>query len=72
MNLRKKPSKKLHEKEKMLVTSIFSFSPNVDYFIIILETFSLSSAKLSFNLDKAKILSFGRVKNKSNFINVFQ
>ena len=52
------------EKEKMLVTSIFSFSHDVFYSIkkrkiVILATFYLASAN-AFNLDTSKILSFGK------------
>ena len=54
----------LWEKEKMLVTSIISFFHIVFYpikeIIIILRTLILSSAN-AFNLDQAKILSFGKV-----------
>ena len=54
--------KTLLEKEKMLVTSIFSFSHNVFYHsptkFQFSVTFNLSSAN-AFNLDKAKILSSG-------------
>ena len=56
--------KTLWDKEKMLVTSIFSFSHNIFYIskteIIILATFILLSAN-AFNLVTSKILSFGRV-----------
>ena len=57
------------EKEKMLVTSIFSFSHSVSYskrYIIILETFNLSSAN-AFNLVMSKILSFGKGLNNASF-----
>ena len=61
--LLEKGRKKLREKEKLLVTSIFSFSHNVSYpsqdnfwFWI---TFILLSAN-PFNLDWCKILSFGK------------
>ena len=55
--------KTLWEKEKMLVTSIFSFSRNVFYpsqkEFLCLSHIYLSSAKAS-NLDKSKILLFGK------------
>ena len=55
--------KTLWEKEKMLVSSIFSFSHNVflavqKEFLFLSYIYILSSANL-FNLDKSKILSFG-------------
>ena len=57
-------SKTLWEKEKMLVTSIFSFSHNNFYpfqreFLYLSYIFNLSSAS-AFNLDQSKILSFGK------------
>ena len=59
--------KTLREKEKMLVTSIFSFSHNVLYSIkteiIIYNIFILSSA-IAFNLDKVKFLSSGNGLSK--------
>ena len=59
--LRKRAFETLWEKEKMLVTSIFSFSYNV-LFIIKIErivaTLDLSSETV-FNLDRSKISSFG-------------
>ena len=58
--------KKLWEKEKMLVTSIFSFSHNVFYpsqdKFQFLSLFFLSSAN-AFNLDLTKILSFRKELN---------
>ena len=55
--------KTLWEKEKMLVTSIFSFSHNVFYpsktNFNFSATFNLSSAN-AFNLDQSKNLSFGK------------
>ena len=56
--------KTLWEKEKMLVTSIFSFFHNVSYPFIhnqisIFEPHLFSLCKC-FNLDKSKILSFGK------------
>ena len=63
MILRKKSFKTLWEKEKMLVTSIFSFSHNVFYpyrnKLQILVTFMVKSAN-AFNLDKANFLGFGK------------
>ena len=52
------------EKEKMLVTNIFSFSRSLFYSIkernhLILIIFSLSSAK-AFNLNKSNLLTFGK------------
>ena len=53
----------LREKEKMLVTSIFSFSHNVFYprktNLKFLVTFDLSPTN-AFNLDMANILLFGK------------
>ena len=69
----------LWEKERMLVTSIFSFSHNVFYpsqqrFLPyqrernnLFSEFILSSAH-AFNLDQSKILPFGRVKSQNTFI----
>ena len=56
--------KTLREKEKMLVTSIFSFSHNVfdpikHKEVIILANFILLSANAS-NLDQSGVLSFGK------------
>ena len=55
--------KAFKEKEKMLLSSIFSFSHNVFHpikaIIIISATFILSFAN-AFNLDQAKIHSFGK------------
>ena len=68
MTLTKKALKTLWEKEKMLVTSIFSFSHNVLYSILcktnfnFLITFILSSANV-FNLDQLKNLSLGKELN---------
>ena len=57
------PQKTLWEKEKMLVTSIFSFSAMfstlINREIMILAMFNLSSAD-AFNLVTFKILSFGK------------
>ena len=54
--------KTLRLKEKMLVTSIFSFSHNVFYLsqtnYLFLSTFILSFAN-AFKLDQSKILSYG-------------
>ena len=55
MTLGKNPLKKLWEKEKMLVTSIFSTLPKPNF--TFLSTLILLSAN-SFNLHKSKILLF--------------
>ena len=65
--------KTLLEWEKMLVTSIFSFSHSVFYSstlsrreITILASFNLSSAN-AFNFENSKILSFSKeLKNRSH------
>ena len=61
------PQKTLWEKEKMLVTSIFSFSAMfsilINREIMILAMFNLSSAD-AFNLVTFKILSFGKGLSK--------
>ena len=49
----------MYEKEKMMVTSIFSFSYDVFYPQINKFQFILLSAN-AFNLDQSKILSFGK------------
>ena len=62
---RRRPWKTLREKEKMLVTSIFSFPLSVFYSnreIVILSMFHLSSAN-AYNLVMPKILSFGKGLN---------
>ena len=62
-DLYKKLLKTLWENEKMLVTTISSFSHNVFYpsqiKINFSVAFNLSSAN-AFNLDQSKILSFGK------------
>ena len=59
---KKKASENIAEKQKMLVTCIFSFSHNVFFpetEIIILATFNLLSAK-ALDMVKSKKLSFGK------------
>ena len=63
--------KTLWEKEKLLVTSNFSFSHNVFYPLrelsVISSNLKLSSAN-SFNLEESKMLSFGKGLNTCNTI----